>query len=179
MPIDLIPFALANLAVLSWVAAFVLANVVPWGREKRKLVVASACAISLFCGGFYVFRYHRVELLYGKAAAAGDAEAQYRLGCSLFFYGHGSAADRPRAHDLMVRAASQGHLEASLTLASSYALDCSPETTDRAIEWLQQAAAQGHAESARILRVLEEHGVDWCREDSEVRQQIAKLGGWH
>ncbi len=179
MPIDLVPFALADLAVLSWVAAFVLANLVPWGREKRKLVVASACAISLFCGGFYVYRYHRVELLYGKAAAAGDAEAQYRLGRSLFFYGRGSAADGPRGYDLMVRAASQGHLEAALALASRYAVDCSPETTDRATEWLQQAAAQGHAESARILGVLQRDGVDWCREGDEVWQQIAELSAWH
>jgi hypothetical protein len=75
MPIDIVPFVLANAVFVSWACAIVLVGFTRWGGERRRLVIAITCAITLFCGGLYYYRYERIELRYGKAATAGDPEA--------------------------------------------------------------------------------------------------------
>jgi TPR repeat protein len=178
MPIDIVPFVLANAVFVSWACAIVLVGFTRWGGERRRLVIAITCAITLFCGGLYYYRYERIELRYGKAATAGDPEAQYRLAISLYHYGGGSGMDRARALEMMTSAASQKHQHAILAVASWYAWDCSPEMVEEAIEWFERAASQGHAESIQMVKVLKDGGVDWCDEDHEAYRNILEWGGW-
>jgi uncharacterized protein len=56
--------------------------------------------------------------LYGKLAAAGNAEAQLRLG-EMHWYGEGTALDRARGDALFAQAAAQGNKEAIAATALS------------------------------------------------------------
>lgn len=174
MPIDILPILLAVVAVQSWVVTFVLITVVPWGRKKKRVIVAANCALTLACCGIYVFRYHRAELLYSKAAAAGDSEAQYLLGRTLFDYGHGSSYDPSRAETLMVASASQGNVAAQMKLASWYASACTDEGMQSALPWFEKAAKQNHAEGLELIRLAESDGFSPCEASSRAWAIIYK-----
>lgn len=174
MPIDLLPIALAVVALQSWVVTFVLITVVPWGRKRRRGIVAANCALTLSCCGIYVFRYHRAELLYSKAVADGDSEAQYRLGRALDSYGRGSSYAPARARLLMIAAASQGHVGAQLKLASWYASACTDRSMARALPWFEKAAEQGHADGLELVRLAKSDGFVPCEPSSRAWEIICR-----
>ena len=172
MPIDLLPIALAVVAVQSWIVTFVLITVVPWGRKRRRRIVAANCALTLSCCGLYVFRYHRAELLYGKAAAAGDTEAQYLLGRALSRSGRWTSDDPSRAEMLMLAAASKGHVGAQMKLASWYASACTDRSISRALPWFEKAAEQGHADGLELTRLARSDGFVPCEPSSRAWEII-------
>lgn len=172
MPIDLLPIALAVVAVQSWVVTFVLITVVPWGRKRRRGIVAGNCVLTLSCCGIYVFRYYRAELLYSKAVAAGDSEAQYRLGRALDAYSRGSSYTPSRARLLMIAAASQGYVGAQMKLASWYASACTDRSMSRALPWFEKAAEQGHADGLELSRLAKHKGFIPCEPSSRAWEII-------
>lgn len=162
LPIDLLPILLAVVAVQSWVVTFVLITLVPWGRKKKRGIVAANCALTLACCGIYVFRYHRAELLYSSAAAAGDSEAQYRLGSAIARSSGWITDDPSKAETLMKAAASQGHVGAQMKLASWYASACTDAGMSKALPWFKKAAEQGHPEGVELVRLAEGSGFSPC-----------------
>jgi hypothetical protein len=80
-----------------------------------------------------------------KAAAQGDANAQYNLGV-MYNKGEGVPKDAARAIEWYRKAAEQGNSYAQFNLAASYATgEGVPKDAVRAAEWVQKAAAQGVA----------------------------------
>ena len=81
-----------------------------------------------------------------RAAAAGQAEAQYRLGL-LYARGHGVLADLPDAVAWYRRAAEQGHLGAQYQLSLIYQKGPGPNA--EAGRWYQLAAERDKAAAGR------------------------------
>jgi len=78
-----------------------------------------------------------------KAAEAGSAEAQARLG-QMLLDGDGMAADAPQAFGWFERAARAGHLEAANMVGRCYDLGWGVKVDkDKAAAWFRQAAARG------------------------------------
>ncbi len=82
--------------------------------------------------------------LHSAAAAAGDAEAQYRLGlCHV--HGWGTPVNADRAVEWLRRAAEQGHAGAADSLGVRYATGQGVPQDDRtAVLWFRRAARAGH-----------------------------------
>ncbi|MAA99047.1 MAG: hypothetical protein CMN86_12225 [Stappia sp.] len=96
---------------------------------------------------------------YEKAAEAGLAPAQYRLG-SLYEKGRGVERSLETARDWYLRAAEQGNAKAAHNLAVLYAegLSGTPEFRDAAY-WFKRAAAYGLADSQYNLGILYARGL--------------------
>lgn len=74
--------------------------------------------------------YPQALQLYGKLAAAGNAEAQLRLG-EMYWYGEGAALDRAKGDGLFAQAAAGGNAEA----ASARMLSAQRAARGAAIAW--------------------------------------------
>lgn len=81
-----------------------------------------------------------------RAAATGEAEAQFACGDFLYFYG---ASDEESAEGLRLihAAAEQGLLEAQLYLARHYESECGKDNAFQAYRWYSCAARQGSCEA--------------------------------
>ncbi|MDK4554752.1 tetratricopeptide repeat protein [Kingella kingae] len=87
---------------------------------------------------------------YEKAAAQGNAEAQFMAGLL-----HSDQQQYERAVYWYTLAAKQGHVEAQNNLAARYATGTGVERNiDTAIEWYRKAAEQGHASASHTMQQL-------------------------
>lgn len=94
----------------------------------------------------------------GRAAALGDADAQFALG-RLFETGRGLAEDRAAAERWYEEAAAQGH---GLAMFNLGVLAAAPGTKDayaRAARWFEQAALRGITDAQFNLGVIYEQGL--------------------
>jgi TPR repeat protein len=93
-----------------------------------------------------------------KAAAQGNAEAQYNLG-TFYQTGQGVAQDYGQAMQWYQKAAAQGHAEALREIGQLYA-DGRGVTQDygQAMQWYLKAAAQGDALALNQIGSCYEHG---------------------
>jgi len=89
----------------------------------------------------------RAAALLNRAAARGDAEAQYYLGL-LARSGQGMAPDPEAAFTWFLAAAEQGNIAAQYAVAQAYARGegTKPDPTE-GLRWLEEAAGQGHIEA--------------------------------
>ena len=86
---------------------------------------------------------------------AGHSSAQNMLG-TLFFSGQGVPKDFARAEIWWRKAAEQDYAAAQYNLGGMYSRQLSTTLTrDEALQWLGQAAAQGHARANLELAELE------------------------
>jgi hypothetical protein len=83
-----------------------------------------------------------------KAADNGDVEAQHLVGW-MFRTGNGTRQDFSKALDYIELATKQGHAGAQWQMALYYD---GILNTDLAVQWAQQAAAQGHGEAAAYIQ---------------------------
>ena len=93
-----------------------------------------------------------------KAAEAGNAEAQFRLG---MMYGNadGMPLDLSTAAEWIERAAAQGHAEAQATLAWLYANGHGVTQSDQdALNWYRAAAEQGLAQAEYMMATVYRFG---------------------
>ena len=92
-------------------------------------------------------------LLLQKAAARGDAEAQYNLGW-MYSNGEGVPKNIAKTFEWFQKAAAQQHADAQYNLGLMYR-DGEGVTKDtiKAIEWFQKAASQGHAKAQFLLNM--------------------------
>ncbi|MCB1774635.1 MAG: sel1 repeat family protein, partial [Gammaproteobacteria bacterium] len=96
----------------------------------------------------------RAEAAVRKAAKAGNAEAQFRLGV-MYGNGDGVALDHDQARDWFERAASQGHENALITLAWMYANGTGVAVDeDRARELYLEAARRGSAKAQYVVATM-------------------------
>ena len=80
-----------------------------------------------------------------KAAEAGEASAQFRLG-QLYDEGTGVPQDYGQAKEWFEKAAKQGHVGAQVNLGTLYLQgEGAPQSAQMALFWLSRAAEQGHA----------------------------------
>lgn len=94
----------------------------------------------------------------GRAAALGDADAQFALG-RLFETGRGVTQDRTVAARWYEEAASQGHALAMYNLGALAASLGSKEGYTRAARWFEQAAIRGVKDAQFNLAKLYEQGL--------------------
>ena len=109
-----------------------------------------------------------------KAAAQGNAEAQYLLGV-MYEKGRGVQQDYAKARKWWGKAAAQGYADAQCDLGFMYAEGQGVlQDYARAREWFEKAAAQGNAEAQAWLGAM-------YYEDRLVRRDCAKAReelGW-
>jgi uncharacterized protein len=85
-----------------------------------------------------------------KAAQAGDAIAQYKLGM-IHYEGSGVPRDDAEAMKWLLKAAQQDHIEAQYVLGVMYEKGESvPRDDEQAYKWISMAARQGYAR-ARVM----------------------------
>jgi localization factor PodJL len=94
----------------------------------------------------------------GRAAALGDADAQFALG-RLFETGRGVTQDRTSAERWYEEAAAQGHALAMYNLGALAASLGSKEGYIRAARWFEQAAIRGVKDAQFNLAKLYEQGL--------------------
>jgi TPR repeat protein len=96
----------------------------------------------------------RAEAAVRKAAKAGNAEAQFRLGV-MYGNGDGVAMDHDQAREWFQQAARQGHENALITLAWMYANGTGVEVDeDRARELYLEAARRGSAKAQYVVATM-------------------------
>jgi TPR repeat protein len=89
--------------------------------------------------------------LWLAAAAAGNADAQYKAACC-YLTGSGCTADPALAARWLETSASQGHADAQYQLGLCHLRGHGvAQDAPRATEWLQRAAAQKHPSAAAQL----------------------------
>lgn len=95
-----------------------------------------------------------------KAAEAGDAEAQYRVGYA-YEYGQGVEEDKSKAKSFYEKAAAQNHGAALFSLAVLYEYGDTQTEADpqRAIAYLTRAAEAGYASAQLNLGAAYEVGL--------------------
>jgi TPR repeat protein len=109
-----------------------------------------------------------------KAALAGDAEAQLRLGLQLGEAGH-DAAVVGQSRLWLREAAQQGHVLAQYELGRSYADSSYPNRNPpRAVKWLTRAAQQGHAGAWLALGNLYASGAVGVLQDLSLARECYK-----
>lgn len=121
--------------------------------------------------------------LLSTLADSGNAEAQYRLGL-MYFSGKGVPENEKRSYDLLLRSATQGHVNAMLQLANVLTFGQQIPTLvadpdQEAAKWYFQAASAGNAEAQYSLGVMFQTGKGVVRDDKESMywmQQAAKNG---
>ncbi|MEJ2575449.1 MAG: tetratricopeptide repeat protein [Gammaproteobacteria bacterium] len=93
-----------------------------------------------------------------KAAEAGNAAAQYRLGI-MYGNGDGVPLEPSTAADWIERAAAQGHVEAQATLAWLCANGHGVRQSDAAaLRWYEAAAGQGLAQAQYMMATVYRFG---------------------
>lgn len=120
---------------------------------------------------------------FSTLADSGNAEAQFRLGL-MYFTGHGVQENEKRAYDLLLRAASQGHVQAMLQLANVLTFgqqipNLIADPDQEAAKWYFQAASAGNSEAQYSLGVLFQTGKGVIRSNEEAMrwmQEAAKNG---
>jgi len=108
-------------------------------------------------------------------ADAGDAEAQYNVGW-MYLNGYGLAINDSLALEWWQRAADQGHIDATFSMAMLYSLGEGQvkKNMDRAIDLYLVAAEDGHEDARLIIRSMLQ------RDDRAIRsrkQQIVNTYG--
>ena len=145
---------------------------------------------------YYYTRIDNNALKYlQQAATAGDAEAQYNLGC-MYEYGEnvqgyiGVVRDDAKAVELYQLAADQGHAGAQYNLGNMFREGKGVVRDDaKAVELYQLAAAQGDAEAQYNLGMMFAKGEGVAQDDAEalkyfklvlknVQLKKAVLGKW-
>ena len=112
----------------------------------------------MYITGTYVDKSDtRAIELFEMAAKGGSAAAQYNLGVH---YEHGTCGltqSSKRAIEFYTLAAEQGYAEAQFTLGCIYANGQGVERSDsKARKWWTKAAAKGHEQGIKYLKILEE-----------------------
>jgi TPR repeat protein len=120
-----------------------------------------------------------------KAAAKGDADAQYKLvDCYIFGrYGRhfdipptrrtGCSQDREKAMEWCHKAAKQGHLEAQYRLGCFYAEPSDWRDREKSAKWFRKAAEQGHVEAQFHLGIYYHHYAGF---NSFLRSFLSPIG---
>ena len=101
--------------------------------------------------------------LLARAAAKGDAHAQYNMGV-IFQRGLGTAIDLKASEAFYRASAQQNYAEAEFSLAALLAND--PKTKDEASTWLQKAVGNGHGEAAYVLGLMQFNGINMPKDRS-------------
>ncbi len=115
----------------------------------------------------------RAEAAVRKAANAGNAEAQFRLGV-MYGNGDGVGLDYEQARSWFEKAAAQGHENASITLAWMYANGAGVDADeDRARRLYLQAAERGSAKAQYVV------GTMYRFAQYGVKKDIAKAVEWY
>lgn len=118
-------------------------------------------------------RYEEAVELYGRAADAGDAEAQYKLG-KMYYSGYGVEKDTEEAMRLFKLSAEQGCDAAEFRLGSAYQLGWDVEKdTELSFYWYKRAAEHGNVKAMLYIGYYFETGygteisipvaVDWWK----------------
>jgi len=94
-----------------------------------------------------------------KAADQNDVKGQHNL-ARLLFDGRLGAGRKPEALQWFIKAAEQGYVESQAVLGSKYYFlqDGFGQDYDKAVLWLEKAAAQGHRTSRTTLATTLRHG---------------------
>jgi TPR repeat protein len=109
-----------------------------------------------------------------KAAANGDAAAQYNLGV-MYATGRGVPKDAAKAFEWWQKAAAKGHAVAQYNLGVMYATgEGIPKDTAKASGWWQKAAAQGNADAQTNLGVMYENGRDVPKDEAKAFEWYQK-----
>ena len=110
--------------------------------------VSSASASEGESLGFSLFGTTR------KRAEAGDAQAQFDLGC-LYDSGDGVNMDRQQAATWYRKAAEQGHAKAQYEIGLLYySGEGVAKSPEQAVAWFRKAAVQGHANAQSNLGLM-------------------------
>jgi TPR repeat protein len=87
-----------------------------------------------------------------EMAAKGNALAEAKLGAQYLLGQNGTEKDEKKAAEWLLKAASQGILEAQVIIAAMYDRGLGMEMdVHKATAWYEKAAAQGHKPSLAIL----------------------------
>ena len=122
--------------------------------------------------------------LLARAAALGEAEAQYYLSL-LYAEGDGVTQDSTTAYTWMLAAARQDYAEAQYSLSQMYSRGVGTQTSNEdALEWLERAAGNNHVKAQYFLAAAYETGngieqnlttaIDWYRRAAENGLPIAQ-----
>jgi len=115
----------------------------------------------------------RAEAAVRKAAKAGNAEAQFRLGV-MYGNGDGVGLDYQQARAWFEKAAAQGHENALITLAWMYANGTGVDADEgRARELYLEAAARGSAKAQYVV------GTMYRFAQYGVKKDVAKAVAWY
>jgi TPR repeat protein len=115
---------------------------------------------------------------YGRAAQAGNAEAEFVYG-EAFANGSGVPQSDSAARDWLLKAARQGHMLAQYSLGLLYASGGVVADDQQAAYWLEQAAQQGSSQAQSELGLLYAagRGVDKDLEKAYLWETLAALQG--
>lgn len=113
----------------------------------------------------------RAEAAVRKAAKAGNAEAQFRLGV-MYGNGDGVGLDYEQARGWFKKAVAQGHENATITLAWMYANGTGVEVDEgRARELYLEAAAKGSAKAQYVVATMYRFAQYGLKKDMETAIQ--------
>ncbi len=129
------------------------------------------------------YTYATLHEKWQPAAAAGDADAQYKL-AALYLAGIGVSRDRNEALNWLEKAAAQNHAAAQYQLGRLYdSLNSSFRNPVKAREWWEKASALGNADAQNALALKyaigylidDDYPQDPCRAIA-LREQAAAQG---
>nr|WP_314383102.1 tetratricopeptide repeat protein [uncultured Cardiobacterium sp.] len=128
------------------------------------------------------YTYATLHEKWQPAAAAGDADAQYKL-AALYLTGVGVPRDRNEALNWLEKAANQNHAAAQYELGKFHEYKRGRCAAAQAIQWWEKASALGNADAQNILALKYDMGYHWnphyprdeCRAIA-LREQAAAQG---
>jgi uncharacterized protein len=127
------------------------------GLAVGLMLLWSTVALADFQSGCEAFDrgdYTTAREAWAPLAEAGDANAQFRLGC-LYAFGQGVPEDHALALRLYRQAAEQGDADAQNNLGGMYAEGMGVQADPvEAYMWFELAAASGHAMARRNLAFI-------------------------
>lgn len=116
-------------------------------KKLTELMLQSEVVPNAFERGMDAYmreEYSEALCLLEQAAREGNAKAQELCG-EMYFYGHGTVADRTKALYWLEQAAEQGDVDGQLNCGLMYSEGQTEEDKAKALHWLEKAAQQGHA----------------------------------
>ena len=171
----------------------------PTPRKKYKTILSLVLLAVLVLGGIILVnltsrpdstdnKKERTLTETVKAAEAGEAKAQFKLGDMYYYGNNGVSQDNSMAMAWYRRAADQGYADAQFSIGKMYAIGFGvSKNMPEALKWYEKAGEQGHLEAQQNLAWYYYNNVTnypeaikWFRKaaeqgDSEAQYELGRI----
>ena len=122
------------------------------------------------------YTYATLHEKWQPAAAAGDADAQYKL-AALYLTGVGVSQNADEALNWFEKAANQNHAAAQYQIGRLYdSFNIGPRDEAKAREWWEKAATLGNADAQTVLGI--QYSIDSLLDHNSAQKRCKAIGLW-